>query len=114
MTYGKPFANTLTLTVGGGLQSAYTFGGLAPDNLADEQGGQDVQMPLPENPMTLSRAVGISSFAPAYSMSNQPTVDALIPRLDYWPVTSDMFPTPQDARKFKAGDGGNLENLALL
>lgn len=118
VTYTKPrwgpFPDEkLIVTVGGGLQSSYAFGGPSPINAGGERGGSQVLLSMPEKPLTLSHAAGISSSAFAYGVTNTP-LDALVPTILHWPVTSDILPTPQAARKFKTADGGNLENLGLL
>jgi len=120
VTYTKPgwgiFKDKeISLTVGGGLQREYTFGGSEPVNQGDERGGKKVLIKgLPKDPVTLTEAASISSSAFAYAVTNVPGVDKVVPRLLYWPVTSERLPTPQVAQTFKSADGGILENLALL
>jgi len=119
VTYTKPGwgpwpDHHLALTVGGGLESSYTAGGLGPVNKTDQRGGNGVLMSMPEKPITLAQAVGVSSSAFAYLATNIPLVDNVVPRMLHWPVTSDKLPKPQAARKFKTADGGILENLGLL
>ncbi|CAK0806966.1 unnamed protein product [Prorocentrum cordatum] len=103
--------------VGGGLVETFAFGSEEPAE--QQRGGVAVPVTAPAAPFSLARAVGISSAGLAGLLSQAGLLDlsagtALSPQASVWPVTSDQFPTPQQALTYQLGDGGNLENTGLL
>ncbi|CAE7031146.1 unnamed protein product [Symbiodinium sp. CCMP2592] len=108
----------LKLVVGGGMVETFAFGSDTP--FSDQSGGHGVRMPSPSEPMSLAKAVGVSSAA--FSAYTSQAMDklggqrmqALIPVATLWPITSKKFPGPKAAAKFKIGDGGHMDNSGLL
>merc|ERR1719401_1574728 len=80
-------------------------------------GGTGIQMAAPQEPFSLAKAVGISSNGPASTFtqsSTQQRLTALNALTEYWPVTSKEFPVPQKSMTYMLGDGGDLDNSAVL
>eukprot|EP00439_Symbiodinium_sp_Y106_P085549 s228_g28.t3 len=108
----------LKLVVGGGMVETFAFGSDTP--FSEQSGGHGVRMPAPSEPMSLAKAVGVSSAA--FSAYTSQAMDklggqrmqALIPVATLWPITSKKFPGPKAAAKFKIGDGGHMDNSGLL
>jgi len=67
----------------------------------------------PAAPMSLARAAGISSCAPASALQYFEN-RRLDPTDDVWPVTSTILPGPQAAQNYNMGDGGSQDNAGLL
>jgi len=96
--------------VGGGLVETFAFGGVQPTL---QSGGEQVSLPPPPLPFTLSDAVGISSAAFAAEFSKlSSTLSAMNPEVEYWPVTQPD--QTQASVKFQVGDGGDMENTGVL
>lgn len=108
----------LKLVVGGGMVETFAFGSDTP--FSDQSGGHGVRMPSPSEPLSLAKAVGVSSAA--FSAYTSQAMDklggqrmqALIPVATLWPITSKKFPGPKAAAKFKIGDGGHMDNSGLM
>lgn len=82
------------LTVGGGLVESFAFGGAAP---RDQGGGERCAVGEPLQPFALPYAVGISSWAVGGALNQVKEYGNMLNiRQDYWPVTSDILPAPQD------------------
>lgn len=103
------------MLIGGGFVETFAFGGDAPER--GQSGGTDVEMWAPLQPMCLSRAIGLSSAGPgahvAQYMGELDLTD-LIPRVDYWPITSKKFPAHQSMTTHGATDGGSIDNAAII
>jgi len=105
------------IIVGGGMVETFAFGGPEPGE--GQSGGRSVELQAPLMPLSLARAVGISSaaFAGAASRLGLPGVDTgakLDPQANLWPVTSSEHPGPIPAMTFQLGDGSNLDNTGLI
>jgi hypothetical protein len=99
--------------LGGGFVETFAFGGEQP---AERQaGGDSIRLQAPVTPMSLARAVGISSaaFAGATSQAGETGV-RLNPQGNIWPVTSSQHPGPQHAITYQLGDGGNIDYTGLM
>uniref|UniRef100_A0A7S1LTP9 Uncharacterized protein n=1 Tax=Alexandrium catenella TaxID=2925 RepID=A0A7S1LTP9_ALECA len=120
VTYGPESGNPETLslhgvTVGGGFVESFAFGGQAPLN--GQSGGDAQEMASPIEPLSLAKAVGISSAGPASAFTqfaHLADVTFLDPISNYWAVTSEQQPGPQRAMTYQLGDGGNVDNSGLL
>jgi len=98
---------------GGGLIETFAFGGAAP--APQEQSGGKVQVGFPtDGPLSLCKAAGISSAAPASTLQKFQNAAKLDPKSEVWPVTSTTFPGPQAAQTHNLGDGGSQDNSGLL
>jgi len=109
-TGGPPLSGVL---LGGGFVETFAFGGEQP---AEHQtGGNSIRLQAPVMPMSLARAVGISSaaFAGASSQAGE-TGTRLNPQGNIWPVTSLQHPGPQHAITYQLGDGGNIDYTGLM
>jgi len=113
---GRP-NDELAEVVGGGFVETFAFGGLTP---FQESGGKTVRMPAPLEPLSLAKAVGISSAGPASALTQvgpHGSIDiaALNPRSNFWPVMDGAFAGEQQpAATYTVGDGGNIDNSGLL
>jgi len=113
-THRPPLEDVL---VGGGLVETFAFGGQEPSE--GQSGGDAVRLQAPLTPLSLARAVGISSaaFGAAASRASLAGVGAgaqFDPQLNLWPVTSSKHPGPRPAMTFQLGDGSNLDNTGLI
>lgn len=111
-TQGLPLPN-LDVTVGGGLVETFAFGGEAPSHYQNGNGGKPTDVPAPKAPFRLSDAIGISSQAEATAFSKVRSLQNFDPTHLYWPVTKSKGET-QEAQMYTFGDGGNLDNLAVI
>jgi hypothetical protein len=92
---------------GGGFVEPFAFQSFGPSVPVAESGS--VRMPAPEEPFTLWQASGMSSAAYAASLSR---IDPLLlPKATYW-SPAKAAESPASIMKF--GDGGNLEDLAIM
>jgi len=99
--------------LGGGFVETFAFGGEQP---AERQtGGDSIRLQAPVTPMSLARAVGISSaaFAGVTSQAAETGV-RLNPQGNIWPVTSSQHPGPQHAITYQLGGGGNIDYTGLM
>lgn len=104
------YQTTENVMVGGGLVETFAFGGTQP---TPQSAGEEVSLPSPRLPFTLSDAVGISSAAFAALFSNYTrTLSSLNPTIDYWPVM--QAGEVQPSIEFQVGDGANIENTGVL
>lgn len=111
---GQSWPELENLMVGGGLVESFAFGGKQP---VQQNGGSEVTMAASQEPFSLAKAVGISSNGPASTFtqsSSQQRLSALNALGEYWPITTKERPGPQDSMTYQFGDGGNLDNSALL
>lgn len=111
-----PLTNIL---VGGGLMESFAFGSDAPVNKADQHGGPDVSVPAPPEPLSLPKAIGISSAAfVSVLIKSVPFIDAesVAPQATLWPITSDSFPDPSAStgHRYTLGDGDIIDNTGIL
>jgi len=95
------------------LKSTFSFGSQAPVHAGNQTGRAFVPMELPAQRFGLAEAVGITSVTFAYGLDTIPVLNAAIPTMNLWPVTSTEFPEPEPARKFILGDGATLDDLAV-
>lgn len=110
---GLDGALTLNRVVGGGFVEAFAFNGQAPQDPKAQNGGTAVRLPAPPIPFSLTDAVGISSWAVGARAAGS-LLGIVDPVELYWPVTSARFPGPQAAIRYNMGDGGDIDNAALL
>ena len=97
-------------TVGGGFLETFAFGAAAPEKMSGE-----VEMQAPLKPFSLPDAVGISSWGPAGAIDDFSLLAKLVNmRQSYWPVTSELLSTPQEALEYELGDGGLNDTSGLL
>jgi hypothetical protein len=106
------------ILVGGGLVETFALGGMGPAK-DRELSGSDKQVKIsvgkPAFPMSLVRAVGISSDAVAATIQlNALAGTSLDPSVQHWPVTSEIFPDEQRAEYHAVGDGTFSDNSGLL
>jgi len=78
-----------------------------------------VRLRAPVTPLSLARAVGISSaafssYASKVGIAGVAAGAKLNPQMNLWPVTSDRHPGPKPAMTFQLGDGSNLDNTGLI
>lgn len=110
----------LKMVIGGGMVETFAFGGDTPYDQSGQSGGHGVKMPSPSEPLSLAKAIGVSSAAFTAMISQAlnnfggQTMQALIPVTTMWPITSRTQPGPKAAAKFKIGDGGHMDNSGLL
>ncbi|CAK9108587.1 Uncharacterized protein SCF082_LOCUS50491 [Durusdinium trenchii] len=130
----------LKMVIGGGMVETFAFGGDTPYDQSGQSGGDrnppkvsmevpksqgtpaghGVKMPSPSEPLSLAKAIGVSSAAFTAMISQAlnnfggQTMQALIPVTTMWPITSRTQPGPKAAAKFKIGDGGHMDNSGLL
>ncbi|CAE8593074.1 unnamed protein product [Polarella glacialis] len=112
--------------IGGGFVQSFAFGGSGPISAEEQQGGDDVKMEAPATPMSLARAVGISSAAfatvvvdmvGAFSWATSLGFQArnFIPVADYWPVTAKMTGGEKvPAQRHEVGDGAEVDNTGVM
>lgn len=103
--------HSLNLIVGGGLLESFAFGGAAPD---DQNSGQTVSVPIPQRHLYLRDMIGISSWAPGASALTHFVTGVLDPLFGYWPVISEPFSGSPGGKPYRFGDGGLLDNTAIL
>ena len=90
------------LTVGGGVVESFAFGGAAP---RAQTGGQRC-VGEPQRPFSLPYAVGISSWAVGGALNQVKEYGNMLNiRQEYWPVTSEILPAPQERRHIFACRG---------
>eukprot|EP00928_Gymnodinium_smaydae_P081241 TRINITY_DN64795_c0_g1_i1.p1 TRINITY_DN64795_c0_g1~~TRINITY_DN64795_c0_g1_i1.p1 ORF type:complete len:900 (-),score=220.23 TRINITY_DN64795_c0_g1_i1:75-2651(-) len=112
---GTEHTTLLNKIVGGGFVESFAFGGQAPPKHQD--GGDSVMMAAPIEPMSLAKAVGVSSDGPSVALAQQAkwadftSISALS---NIWPITSAQLPGPQEAMTYQLGDGGNIDNSAVI
>merc|ERR1719296_170809 len=98
--------------MGGGYVETFAFGGDAPN---DEVAKTTLtELPAPSKPLTLAKAMAITSLSPAGAFAQTKTGQDMNPRVRYWPMTSNNNPEHEEALTFTTGDGGNLENSAVV
>jgi len=100
------------VAVGGGMVETFAFGSKAPKNEGGQSGKVKANVDPPNDPFTLSDAVGISSIAPAGSLAASGKFQKVIPQAYIWPVLTGS--EKQAAMEYTLGDGGNIENSGLL
>lgn len=102
--------------VGGGFLEAFAFGGPAPER---EEGFIDVakaDLPIPDEPFSLAKAVAISSFAPSTFFANyDKQLTCTLPEVRLWPID----PEEDHERHYfdrihSVGDGGEVENTGVI
>lgn len=103
-----------TVLLGGGFVEAFAFGGAAPSDPTAQSGGDAVSVGAPPIPFTLADAVGVSSNEPAVDLAKSMLTSILNPTANYWPVTSEQFPSPEPGNIFQLADGGDVENAGLI
>uniref|UniRef100_A0A7S1W0B7 Uncharacterized protein n=1 Tax=Alexandrium catenella TaxID=2925 RepID=A0A7S1W0B7_ALECA len=109
---GGPLEKVL---IGGGMVESFAWGGPAPPQRKAQAGGEAVPLVAPASPLSLAKAVGISSAAFAGEATQLLNMgENLNPQAYVWPVTSAWHPRPQKALPYQLGDGGNLENTGVL
>lgn len=113
---GQSWPSLDGLLVGGGLVESFAFGGKEPVQQMAES--QPVTIAASQEPFSLAKAVGVSSNGPASTFtqsSAQQRLTALNALADYWPIASgDQSSGSQHSMTYQLGDGGNLDNSALL
>ena len=88
----------------------FAFGAEAPQKMTGE-----VEMKGPLKPFSLPYAVGISSWGPAGFVDDFSLLGKLVNmRQTYWPVTSELLPTPEGGVEYEFGDGGLNDTSGLL
>lgn len=103
-----PTSGSKNRPIGGGFVEPCGFDSDAPDE--DPVGGiVDVRLGL-RHRFTLSDVVGATGAAPAWALSKMGLNFFGFPEFKYW---SPRLPTA-DEKEYEFGDGGNLENLAIM
>jgi len=108
----------LKAVIGGGMVETWAFGADTPGNGQD--GGEKVKMTSPSEPLSLAKAIGISSAAFAGLVVQMGkylggmSLQSIIPVGTIWPITSKEHPSPQVGMKYRIGDGGHLDNSGLI
>lgn len=103
------------ITVGGGLVESFAYGGGKPYDA--QHGGSSEKMPAPQLPLSLAKAVSVSSNDKAAQLYETTLGLAfVVPIALSWPV---MPKGPENeaasqAREYMLSDGGHLENSGLL
>uniref|UniRef100_A0A7S2Q2K3 Uncharacterized protein n=1 Tax=Zooxanthella nutricula TaxID=1333877 RepID=A0A7S2Q2K3_9DINO len=112
--------------IGGGVVESFAWGGSAPKNdEADAEAmakGATVKMTAPLEPLTLGKAVGVSSAGPASALTQVGphgtlNVAGLIPRASIWSIAKNKVGKLlgfSDTSTYNLGDGGNLDNSGVL
>jgi len=111
----QSFHNLYGVQVGGGFVETFAFGGRQPPK--HQNGGLGVAMPSPIQPMSLAKAIGVSSHGIASAMTQLPgklNLQKLGEIANVWPVTSRAFGLHSEAFTYVLGDGGNIDNSGLL
>jgi len=104
--------------IGGGFLESFAFGSLEPE---DEGAGGTTRMRAPLEPLSLAKAVGITSAGPSEALTQVGTLGGsinvvkLAPRMNVWPEMGGSFAgRHQTASTYLFGDGGNIDNSGLL
>ncbi len=117
-------SNGKSQTVGGGFLEMFAYGSDAPVAWPPQGGcgGGCVDVKPRAKPYSLAYASGTSSAAFAATgaklAGGYPIVDRYLqqgpPMERYWPLPTLDGESPPEARSFAFGDGGSLENLAVI
>mmetsp|Transcript_78436 Transcript_78436/g.197024 ORF Transcript_78436/g.197024 Transcript_78436/m.197024 type:complete len:774 (-) Transcript_78436:27-2348(-) len=107
--------------IGGGLVSTFAWGGDMPAGKG-AMGGPEVKMGSPPSPLSLAKAVGVSSAGPASALTQVGqlgTLDVakLNPRANIWGLLVPGlrgFLGDQATASYNLGDGGNIDNSGVL
>lgn len=109
--------------VGGGFVETFAWGGSSPRNSTLEAPAKET-MRAPLEPLSLARAVGISSAGPASALTQigphgSLNVAKLTPKGNVWPILSQGIKNivangDQGAATYTLGDGGNIDNSGIL
>ncbi|HSG16533.1 MAG TPA: hypothetical protein VLE70_09445 [Anaerolineae bacterium] len=97
--------------LGGGYVEPFAFDSRAPEGDPDAAGRVTVELGKARHRYTLSDAVGTSGAAPAEGLVEDGLDFLGFPEFRYW---SPPLAGTEEAIEYEFGDGGNLENLAIM
>ncbi|QLH51674.1 MAG: hypothetical protein HWD57_19135 [Candidatus Accumulibacter cognatus] len=106
------------MLVGGGYVDPFGYDSDAPTDDSNPKGCFSVSLGGDRHRFTLSDMIGMSSAAPAIFLANNGFKSEIFPEFRHWAVDRQKVISDsgfeQEAVELKHGDGGDIDNLALL
>jgi len=118
VSYGSgPGKQLRDVLIGGGLVETFALGGAAPSSFQQQDGAEAGDLEAPGVPLSLAKAVGMSSNGPGSSLSNLHSIPGFSgvnnPTMTMWSIPNKEHQELQEARTHEVADGGNLDDTGL-